>query len=319
MRQFAIVTGVLALVFVGGVKLAFAQFDPGAIFRETPRASTQPLSQSELDAMRTRLAALWNVQPGVEHPEELYVTIRVRLNRERRLAAPPQIVSTGSSPRYQAAAEAAVKAVIQGQPYTMLRDETYEQWKYMDIDFDPRNVFRNQQQTVEDRLTPNEKAKEIAPIPQLFHSTKKDIRGFYLGMTTEQVKAKILELTGGRKCETDVYPCIGLLDFLFFAKNDGFIRFEFTRHLGRVWKIVLVLASQKSRAELSAALLEQFGITPLGGDKDFRTAWEIDDGSLLSLNEENRIHFLTLWNPTFEKLDEDARQKAIRDSPNPKF
>jgi hypothetical protein len=111
MRQFAIVAGVLGVISAGDVKLAFAQLDPGAIFRETPRASTQPLTQSELDAMRARLAALWNVQPGVEHPEGLFVTIRVRLNRERRLAAPPQIVSTGNSPRYQAAAEAAVKAV----------------------------------------------------------------------------------------------------------------------------------------------------------------------------------------------------------------
>ena len=36
----------------------------------------------------------------------------------------------------------AVRAVLQGQPYTMLRDETYEQWKYMDIDFDPKQMFR---------------------------------------------------------------------------------------------------------------------------------------------------------------------------------
>jgi outer membrane biosynthesis protein TonB len=101
------------------------------------------LSQSELDAMRARLASLWNVQPGVEHPEELVVTVRIRLGPDRRLTAPPQVVSTGSSPRYQAAADAAVRAVLEGQPYTMLRDETFEQWKYMDIDFDPKQMFRS--------------------------------------------------------------------------------------------------------------------------------------------------------------------------------
>jgi colicin import membrane protein len=105
------------------------------------RAAT--LSQSELDAMRARLASLWNVQPGVEHPEELYVTVRIQLGRDRRLIAPPQIVSRGSSTRYQAAAEAAVRAVLQGQPYNMLRDETYDQWKYMDIDFDPKQMFQS--------------------------------------------------------------------------------------------------------------------------------------------------------------------------------
>jgi colicin import membrane protein len=109
----------------------------------TTRGSAATLSQSELDAMRARLASLWNVQPGVEHPEELFVTIRIRLNPDRRLAAPPQVVSSGSSPRYQAAADAAVRAVLQGQPYTMLRDETYEQWKYMDIDFDPKQMFHS--------------------------------------------------------------------------------------------------------------------------------------------------------------------------------
>jgi colicin import membrane protein len=109
----------------------------------TTRGTAATLSQSELDAMRARLANLWNVQPGVEHPEELFVTVRIRLNPDRRLAAPPQVVSTGSSPRYQAAADAAVRAVLQGQPYTMLRDETYEQWKYMDIDFDPKQMFHS--------------------------------------------------------------------------------------------------------------------------------------------------------------------------------
>jgi len=94
--------------------------------------------------MRARLASLWNVQPGVEHPEELYVTVRIRLNPDRRLAAPPVVVSTGSSPRYQEAADAAVRAVLQGQPYTMLRDETYDQWKSLEIDFDPKSMFREQ-------------------------------------------------------------------------------------------------------------------------------------------------------------------------------
>jgi colicin import membrane protein len=107
------------------------------------RGTAATLSQSELDAMRARLASLWNVQPGVEHPEELFVTVRIRLTPDRRLAGPPQVVSTGSSTRYQAAAEAAVRAVLQGQPYNMLRDETYDQWKYMDIDFDPKQMFRS--------------------------------------------------------------------------------------------------------------------------------------------------------------------------------
>jgi len=105
------------------------------------RGAAATLSESELGAMRARLRDLWNVPPGIENPQELDVTVRIWLNRDRRLAAPPQVVSSGSSPRAQAAADAAVRALLQGQPYTMLRDETYDQWKFMDIDFGPE-MFR---------------------------------------------------------------------------------------------------------------------------------------------------------------------------------
>jgi colicin import membrane protein len=105
------------------------------------KGTAATLSQSELDAMRARLTQLWNVQAGTERPEELVVEVRIRLTRERRLAAAPEVVSRGTSPRYQAAAEAAVRAVLQGQPYNMLRDETYTQWQDIVVTFDPRQMF----------------------------------------------------------------------------------------------------------------------------------------------------------------------------------
>ncbi|HEY0331760.1 MAG TPA: protein TolA [Rhodopseudomonas sp.] len=107
------------------------------------RGTAATLSQSELDALRARLTQLWNVQAGTERPEELIVDIRIRLTPERRLAAAPEIVSRGSSPRYQAAAEAAMRAVLQGQPYDMLQPGSYDQWKDMIVTFDPRQMFRS--------------------------------------------------------------------------------------------------------------------------------------------------------------------------------
>jgi outer membrane biosynthesis protein TonB len=107
------------------------------------KGTAATLSQSELDALRARLTQLWNVQAGTERPEELIVDIRIRLTPERRLAAPPEIVSKGTSPRYQAAADAAMRAVLQGQPFDMLQAATYEQWKDMIVTFDPRQMFRS--------------------------------------------------------------------------------------------------------------------------------------------------------------------------------
>jgi colicin import membrane protein len=109
----------------------------------TTRGTAATLSQSELDALRARLTKLWNVQAGTERPEELIVDIRIRLTPDRRLAAPPEVVSRGSSPRYQAAADAAMRAVLQGQPFDMLQAATYEQWKDMIVTFDPRQMFHS--------------------------------------------------------------------------------------------------------------------------------------------------------------------------------
>ena len=101
------------------------------------------LSQSELDALRARVTRLWNVQAGTERPEELVVVVQFELTPDRRLARPPKIVSQGTSPRSQVAAEAAVRAVLQSQPFDMLHSETYEAWKSLEITFDPKQMFRS--------------------------------------------------------------------------------------------------------------------------------------------------------------------------------
>jgi hypothetical protein len=101
------------------------------------RSAENVLSRPEIEGLRARLASLWNVQSS-ERPEELIVNVRVRLSPDRRLLATPEIVSQGTTLRYKAAADAALRALIQGQPYDMLRTASYEQWKDMIVTFDPR-------------------------------------------------------------------------------------------------------------------------------------------------------------------------------------
>jgi hypothetical protein len=109
---------------------------------------TQSLSQSEFDAVIARLKSVWKVSENPSSPDEPFVVIvQIRLNRDRRLAAQPLVVSTGNSPRYREAAEAAVRAIELGQPYSMLRDETYDAWKDMEITFDPRQMAREKRNT----------------------------------------------------------------------------------------------------------------------------------------------------------------------------
>jgi len=129
-----------ALVAPGGQARTETKNGAGAAAEAAGAATT--LSQSEFDAMIARLRDLWLIPHALEHPEELRVTIRIRLGRDRRLAAPPVVVKRGRTARAQAVADAVIRAVVSGQPYDMLRDETYEAWKEMEIDFDPETMFR---------------------------------------------------------------------------------------------------------------------------------------------------------------------------------
>jgi colicin import membrane protein len=51
------------------------------------------------------------------------------------------VLNGGTGPLFEATRDSAVRAVIQGQPYDMLSAATYDLWKEMDINFDPREVF----------------------------------------------------------------------------------------------------------------------------------------------------------------------------------
>jgi colicin import membrane protein len=86
------------------------------------------LSQSELDALRRRLAECWHPPVGVADGGNLKVVLRVLL------AGTPS--SFGP-----AMAESAKRAILTCQPFNMLRPEHYEQWKDIEITFDPRDMF----------------------------------------------------------------------------------------------------------------------------------------------------------------------------------
>jgi len=95
-------------------------------------------SQDELGAMSARLQRLWNPPAGAKNPQELKLEVDIQLKPDGTLAAPPTVVTQGSSPLFLAAKDSAIRAVYQGQPYTMLRPEHYELWKDVQIVFDPR-------------------------------------------------------------------------------------------------------------------------------------------------------------------------------------
>jgi len=99
------------------------------------------LSQSEIDALRARLRQCWNPPVGAADVAKLYVVFRVLFKRDGTLLSNPVLVEAPPSQVGPVLAESAKRALLQCQPYTMLKPEHYDQWKDMQITFDPREMF----------------------------------------------------------------------------------------------------------------------------------------------------------------------------------
>ena len=99
------------------------------------------LSQSEIDALRKRLGECWNPPAGATDGGQIKVIMRVLFKPDATVATPPQLVAASASPFGPAMAESAKRAILTCQPFNMLRPEHYEQWKDIEITFDPREMF----------------------------------------------------------------------------------------------------------------------------------------------------------------------------------
>ncbi len=107
----------------------------------TALGSAARLSQSELGALRQRLMSLWNPPVGIQNPEDFVIRVRIRLGRDGKLSAPPEVITRGNGQLFNSARDSAVRAVFRGQPFDMLKPEHYDTWKDIEVTFDPRDMF----------------------------------------------------------------------------------------------------------------------------------------------------------------------------------
>jgi hypothetical protein len=103
-----------------------------------PTGTAATLSQNELDALRARLKQNWSVPPVAD---KIVIRMVIRLTPDGRLASPPQVMTRGSGAAFEAFRDSAVRAVMVSQPFNMLRAESYETWREIEIDFDERTMF----------------------------------------------------------------------------------------------------------------------------------------------------------------------------------
>jgi outer membrane biosynthesis protein TonB len=105
--------------------------------------SAAELSQSEIDALISRLQECWNPPVGFDKDSKVKVVIRVLFNPDGSVAKPPDLTSGTASSLGPAMAESAKRAILRCQPFKMLKPEHYEQWKDIEMTFDSQLMNRS--------------------------------------------------------------------------------------------------------------------------------------------------------------------------------
>jgi colicin import membrane protein len=99
------------------------------------------MSQSEIDALRARISSCWSPPPGVDANSKVYVVLRVLFKPDGTLVQEPVLVEATASTLGPALADSAKRALLLCQPFTMLRPEHYDQWKDLELKFDPHELL----------------------------------------------------------------------------------------------------------------------------------------------------------------------------------
>ncbi len=104
--------------------------------------SAARLSQSEIDAFKRRISDCWIPPVGMDSAQELVVVFRVIFNPDGSVKSGPDVVEGKPDVNGPVFAESARRAILKCQPYTMLRRETYDSWKDIELAFRPSEMFR---------------------------------------------------------------------------------------------------------------------------------------------------------------------------------
>ena len=103
--------------------------------------SAAQLSLDEINALRARISSCWSPPPGINASSKVIVSLRVLLKPDGSLVQQPALVEATPSPLGPPLAESAMRAVMSCQPFTMLRPEHYEQWRDLQLDFNPKELL----------------------------------------------------------------------------------------------------------------------------------------------------------------------------------
>jgi hypothetical protein len=100
------------------------------------------LTEQERAAFKAHLKSCWQLPEGVSPNQKLKLVVRMSLKQNGSLTTDPQLIEAGISPIGPPLVQAAMKAIKQCAPYTMLPAAKYKEWRILDINFSPDEMAR---------------------------------------------------------------------------------------------------------------------------------------------------------------------------------
>ena len=105
-----------------------------------PEGRDARMSASDIDALRAQISRCWAPPVGGLGSDAIIVKLRIVLNEDGTLSRAPEVANHHASPFFPPAADSAVRAVFQCQPYRM-PPGTYSQWRDMLLNFNPSRMY----------------------------------------------------------------------------------------------------------------------------------------------------------------------------------
>lgn len=91
--------------------------------------------------MKREVARCWNINSGLEGIDRIVIDIEIRLRPDGRLKGQPKVVSRGRGALFQDAANNAMRALVQCEPYRLPQNLYKGGWDHMVVTFDPQKMF----------------------------------------------------------------------------------------------------------------------------------------------------------------------------------
>ncbi|MFT5508527.1 MAG: colicin import membrane protein [Hyphomicrobiaceae bacterium] len=91
--------------------------------------------------MKREVARCWNINSGLEGIDRIVVEVEIKLKPDGRLKDQPRVVSRGRGALFQDAANNAMRALVQCEPYNLPKQFYKGGWDHMVVTFDPQKMF----------------------------------------------------------------------------------------------------------------------------------------------------------------------------------